>query len=500
MKWLLPRSISIALLTLCCQFPGSGHSFCRADDDAAPAKDDAPADAPPAQQAPQPMSREVFNQLLRQKEYAQVLTRLEAMIDDQANSNETFSMSMMLSATLGRETSDEAKQVLHAIVDRSRAKESWDTSTAVGVAYAVDGLVNRDESLTTDDKLAMLDWLKTKLPADEPRLAMVDRTMLFRRIALLNSAGRQDQAGQELDKIVDQARAKLDPNNGPSINAFVDAVSAYQSLAGQMFPDRVAVVVDEAMKLTAQALERENADLPIYTAYFKLRLAKASSASRNDPVAASAIIDDLDAKLKTADESLDEAGARAIAVYGRSISSLRSRIEAALKIEKMIGTEAAEIDAQHFVAQDAVKMADLRGKVVLIDFWAVWCGPCIMTFPHLIDWQEKYSDRGLVILGATRFYNYKWDDEAGRAVRGEDVSNEDELVMLEKFRELHKLQHGFFITPENSDYQKTFGVTGIPHAVLIDKSGKIALVRIGSGEANARDIEAKIKELLDAES
>lgn len=488
MKWLQPRSLSIALLTLACQFSGPGLSLCRADDAAAP-----------AEQPPQPMSRQVFNQLLSQKEYAQVLTRLEAMIDNQANSNETYSMSMMLSATLGRETSDQAKQLLHAIVDRSRAKESWDTSTAIGVAYAVDGLINRDESLTADDKLAMLDWLKTKLPADEPRLAMVERMTLLRRISLLNGTGRQDEAAQELDKIIDQARAKLDPNDGRSINAFVDTVGTYQSVAGQMFPDRVAAVVDEATKLTAEAIERDDADLPIYTAYVKLRLATASAASRNDPVAASAIVDDLEAKLESAKESLDESGARAIAVYGRSISSLRSRIEAALKIEKMIGTEAPEIDAQHFVAQDPVTMADLRGKVVLIDFWAVWCGPCIVTFPHLIDWHEKYSDRGLVILGATQFYGFKWDAEADRAVRGDDVSKEDELAMLEKFRELHKLRHGFFITPEASAYQKTFGVTGIPHAVLIDKSGKVSLVRIGSGEANARDIEAKIQELLGAE-
>lgn len=505
MKWLDPRSLSIALLTLACQFSTSGHLPCQADDGPPPAQatgapPQAADEAAPAETAPQPMSRDVFNQLLRQKEFAQVLTRLEAMIDNRANANETFSMAMMLSATLGRETSDQAKQLLHAIVDRSRAKETWDTSTAIGVAYAVDGLINRDETLTADDKLAMLDWLKTKLPADEPRLTTVDRMMLFRRIGLLSSVGRQDEAGQELDRIVDAARAKLDPNDGQSINAFVDAVGIYRSLAGQMSPDRVATVVDEAMKLTAAAIERDEADLPIYTAYINLRLATASSEARNNPVAAAEILDDLDAKLKTAEESLDAAGARSIAAYARSIPSLRSRIESALKIEKMIGTAAPEIDAEHFVAQDPVTMADLRGKVVLIDFWAVWCGPCIMTFPHLIEWHEKYSDRGLVILGATRFYNYKWDEDAGRAVRSNDASKEDELVMLENFRQLHKLHHGFFITPETSDYQKTFGVTGIPHAVLIDKSGKISLVRIGSGDANARDIEAKIQELLDAES
>lgn len=141
-------------------------------------------------------------------------------------------------------------------------------------------------------------------------------------------------------------------------------------------------------------------------------------------------------------------------------------------------------------------MADLKGKVVLIDFWAVWCGPCIATFPHLIEWHEEFSDRGLVILGATRFYDYDWDDEKGKAARSKDVSAEAELAMLEKFRESHKLHPGFFVAPKTSTYSKDFGVTGIPQAVLIDKQGKIRMIRVGSGDANAKALHTKIAELL----
>jgi hypothetical protein len=68
--------------------------------------------------------------------------------------------------------------------------------------------------------------------------------------------------------------------------------------------------------------------------------------------------------------------------------------------------------------------------------------------------------------------------------------------MLEKFRESHGLKHPFFVTPAQSDFQAAYGVTGIPHAVLIDKAGKIQMIRVGSGEANAKDLEAKIEELL----
>ena len=58
--------------------------------------------------------------------------------------------------------------------------------------------------------------------------------------------------------------------------------------------------------------------------------------------------------------------------------------------------------------------------------------------------------------------------------------------------------HGFVVTPEESEYSSQFLVTGIPQAVLLDKEGKIRMIRVGSGEANAIALEEMIVELLDA--
>ena len=222
-----------------------------------------------------------------------------------------------------------------------------------------------------------------------------------------------------------------------------------------------------------------------------------SPLSRTDPDAAEKKMGVTKAFLaKVKERSKKETTAQLIDRFARGFASVERRIAAGRKHVNLIGADAIKLDVDSWANGKGLTEKDLKGKVVLIDFWAIWCGPCIATFPHLRDWQNKYSDKGLVIIGLTRKYNYAWNADTGRASKVKDENTtEQEQEMLAHFAKHHKLKHVFGIQKDRatSDY---YGVTGIPQVVVIDRKGKVRLIRVGSGDQNAHDVEAMLEKLI----
>ena len=125
---------------------------------------------------------------------------------------------------------------------------------------------------------------------------------------------------------------------------------------------------------------------------------------------------------------------------------------------------------------ESVSLATLRGRVVYVDFWASWCGPCRRSFPWMNEMQQKYGARGLAIVG---------------------INVDKKRSDAERF--LQQTPAGFTIVfDEPGVTPAAYAVKGMPSSYLIDAQGNISAVEIGFFDDRRAAIEERIRALLAA--
>jgi cytochrome c biogenesis protein CcmG/thiol:disulfide interchange protein DsbE len=135
--------------------------------------------------------------------------------------------------------------------------------------------------------------------------------------------------------------------------------------------------------------------------------------------------------------------------------------------------------APEFSLKDAdgktVRLEDYKGKVVLLDFFSTWCGPCKIEIPWFMEFERKHKDKGFSVLGVSM------DDEGWEVVK----------PFLADLGVNYRVVIG-----NDSTAQLYGGVDALPTTFLIDRTGKIAAVHIGL--ASKKDFENGVEQLLQA--
>lgn len=129
---------------------------------------------------------------------------------------------------------------------------------------------------------------------------------------------------------------------------------------------------------------------------------------------------------------------------------------------KFTSTEGNEID-----------LTQMKDKVVLVDFWATWCGPCVAEMPHVISTYEKYKDAGFEVVG---------------------ISLDSEKSALDAFVAENKMTWPQYFDGKGweNDIAREFGITGIPATFLIGKDGKIVASNL-RGDALEKAVADQLK-------
>ena len=122
-----------------------------------------------------------------------------------------------------------------------------------------------------------------------------------------------------------------------------------------------------------------------------------------------------------------------------------------------------------------VRLQDFRGSVVLLNFFATWCGPCRDEMPSLEQLYQAYARKGLVVIGISS------------DVKGKDV--------VEPFVKEYALSFSILLDPEDT-LSKPYRIRGIPTMYLFDKHGRVAGMHVGGADWNGAEARAIIERLL----
>jgi peroxiredoxin len=159
---------------------------------------------------------------------------------------------------------------------------------------------------------------------------------------------------------------------------------------------------------------------------------------------------------------------------------LKRLLSFSLGIALMLSASAGELSgaAPNFdlAARDGgrVALADLEGQVVMVNFWATWCGPCREEMPHLEALYQRYSDLGFTLLG---------------------VNVEEDSSGADEFLAETPVSFPILFDPENQ-VSELYDVIAMPSTVLIDRSGNMRYIHHGYKPGYENDYQSQIRALL----
>lgn len=158
----------------------------------------------------------------------------------------------------------------------------------------------------------------------------------------------------------------------------------------------------------------------------------------------------------------------------------------AARIEKAKAT-ASGVIAPNFTLKDRqgkeISLSDIKGKIILLDFWGSWCSPCRQTHPHLRELYAEYKNKGFEIFGVA---NERGNPEE-HYKKWTSALDQDQMTWVNVLSETKK---------DQASVASTYSINAYPTKILIDRNGKILKKFVGSGKEKADELDQLLKQLM----
>ena len=421
--------------------------------------------------------------------------------------------------------SDTAQSTESSKDAEARTPDAADAKSAAQLFEEADNYARRKFEAFEKLKMPYDDQLKQKIEREQRDLAARNAATLAARklngndvyyLGLLyNLAGKFDGAFDAMKRFLDE---NPNANGEPAQNA--RAIVVIQAAKKGLLSEAETRLRDYANNQPQVADDRYSLENWLTAGYFNSKDYEralphaeqmwnaAKLAAKKKPVFArdlmlndaAVTLSEIDLKLKKKDEAIaatQELRKLALALPSGNLYKLALRrliqidpaIDPFKNVEQLTPSTVAapDITATEWIDSQPTKLADLRGQVVLLDFWATWCGPCRATLPRLEKWYESYKDKGLVVIGLTTFEGH---------ADGKQLTRAQELNYLRDFKKRFSLRYGFAISDARGN-DLNYSVSSIPTTFLIDRRGVVRFISIGSSDVEGAALSKMIKKLIE---
>lgn len=167
-------------------------------------------------------------------------------------------------------------------------------------------------------------------------------------------------------------------------------------------------------------------------------------------------------------------------------TSIRTRIQKNINLIDLVGKPAPALDERVYLGPKPPSLASLKGKPVLLFFWAHWCGDCKLQRREISQIKGQYASKGLVLIGPTQRYGYM--------AKGEEAGPDQELKYIDEVRHKYYLDLIDMPAPVSEDNLKAYGASTTPTIVLIDRHGIVRLYH--PGKMTLDELEAALRAVL----